>query len=264
MKWLIKFFEYNMAKPELYGWFHILSLVLTVLLIVILLKFRTNEKNIRWILGITSIIVILLEVYKQLYFCIDINQNITFEYRWNLFPWQFCSTPMYIGLLASIVKNRKLHYRLCCYLCTYALMAGICVMIYPSSVFTENVLINIQTMVNHGTMVAIGVYLLLCDYVKCEKKTLLEAFKVFSVCITIAIILNEWAYYCGIVNEYPFNMFYISPYVKGELPVFGDIQAVVSYPVSLIVYIVGFTLGSGILLWIIKRKDECHEYISCR
>lgn len=253
-----------MIQPELYGWFHILCLVLTVILIVALLKLKTNEKNIRWILGITSLIVILLEIYKQLYFCIDVGQSITFTYQWNIFPWQFCSTPMYIGLLAAIVKNKKMHYRLCCYLCTYALMAGICVMLYPSSVFTENVLINIQTMVNHGTMVSLGVYLLLCDYVKCENRTLIEAFKVFAICILIAITLNEIAYYGGIVAEHPFNMFYISRHVKGNLPVFGAIQEVVSYPMSLVIYITGFTLGSGIILWIIKRKEDVYEYFSSR
>lgn len=264
MDWLIKLFEWNMIKPQLYGWFHMICLILTILLIMVLLKLNTNEKNIRMILAITSIIVIILEVYKQLYFCLDIDQSITFNYRWNLFTFQFCSTPMYIGLMAALIKNKSLHYRFCCYICTYALMAGTCVMLYPSSVFTENILINVQTMTNHGTMVAIGVYLLLCNYIKCEKQTLVEAFKVFAVCITIAIILNELAYYSGILMDYPFNMFYISPYVKGELPVFGAIQDVVSYSMSLIIYISCFTLGSGIILWIIKRKDDYYEYFSCR
>ena len=57
MNWLIRLFEFNMVKPELYGWFHILCLVLTVLLVVVLSKLKTNEKNIRWILGITSVFV---------------------------------------------------------------------------------------------------------------------------------------------------------------------------------------------------------------
>lgn len=157
-------------------------------------------------------------------------------------------------------------------------MAGICVMLYPASVFTENVLINIQTMVNHGTMVSVGVYLLLCGYVKCEKKTLMEASKVFGVCIGIAILLNEWANMSGILENHPFNMFYISPYVKGGLPVYGTIQEWVPYPWNLMIYIAGFTLGSGIILWMMKvclsnigriknghknRKDQSYEYISC-
>lgn len=264
MELIIKLFEWNMDKPKLYDDFHLFCLLLTILITVFLLKLKCEEKQVRWILGITSVIVLILEIYKQLYFSIDTDPIFAFNYKWNLFPWQFCSTPMYVGLIAALIKNKKIHDRFCCYLSTYALMAGICVMIYPSSVFTENILINIQTMVNHGTMVSIGLYLLISGYVKCEKRTLIEAFKVFACCITIAIVLNEWAYISGIVYDYPFNMFYISPYVKGGLPVFGVIQTVVSYPMSLIIYIGGFTLGSGIILWIIKRKDEVYEYISCR
>ena len=252
MNLLTRLFELNMVKPELYGWFHILCLVLSILLIISLLKIKTTQKSIRWILGITSVVVILLEIYKQLYCSVDIGESISFHYKWNVFPWQFCSTPMYIGLLASIIKNQNTHYRLCCYLCTYALMAGICVMLYPSSVFSENILINIQTMINHGTMVSIGIYLLLCNYVRCEAKTLAEAFKVFSVCISIAIVLNEFAYDTGIVKDHAFNMFYISPHVEGGLPVYGAIQEIVPYPLNLFIYILGFTLGSGIILWLIR------------
>ena len=264
MNCMITLFEFNMVKPELYSWFHILSLIMTGVFVGVLLQLKMDERKLRWLLGITSVVVMILEIYKQLYFSTDIGQSIRFDYNWNIFPWQFCSTPMYIGLLAAIAKNSKLHYRLCCYLCTYSLMAGICVMLYPATVFTENIFINIQTMVNHGTMVAIGVYLLLCNYVKCEKRTLVEAFKVFVVCITIAIMLNEWAYYSGILEEYEFNMFYISPYVRGSLPFFSVIQEVVPYHTSLGIYILGFTLGSGLILWFMKRKDVSCEYISCR
>lgn len=71
MNWLIKLFEFNMTKPELYGWFHILCLILTGVLVILLLKQKTEEKKIRRVLGITAVIAIILEIYKQLYFCID-------------------------------------------------------------------------------------------------------------------------------------------------------------------------------------------------
>lgn len=254
MSLLIQLFQWNMAEPKMYGLFHLLCLFLTGMFIELFLKREVGEKQVRIILGMSSVLVIGLEIYKQLYYSIDFQNGITFHYRWNIFPWQFCSTPMYIGLLGAMMKNRNMHYRLCCYLSTYALMAGICVMLYPSSVFTENVIINIQTMVNHGTMVVIGMYLLLSGYVRCEKETLVEALKVFIICLMIAIILNECAYGIGIVEQFPFNMFYISPYVEGSLPVFGQIQKVVSYPMSLLIYVVGFSIGSSLILWFVKRR----------
>ena len=93
-------------------------------------------------------------------------------------------------------------------------------------------------------------------------------------------------------------MFYISPYVKGGLPVYGTIQEWVPYPMNLVIYIAGFTLGSGIVLWVMKfwtgknnrcekaeqkkekckkesrnecmkrndrqKKEQAYEYLSCR
>ncbi len=257
-----KLFELNMSEPKLYGLFHIVSLILTVLLIVILLKKR---KGVRKVLFVSSLAVMILEIYKQLYFSYIGHGQ--FVYNWNVFPWQFCSTPMYIGILAAITDNKKFHYRMCCYLSTYALMAGICVMLYPVSVFVDNVLINIQTMVNHGIMIVIGIYLLLGNYIRGEMKTLLEGFKVFVVCVMIAMILNEWANYCGVLRNYSFNMFYISPYLQGELPVYSLIQENIQYPYCLIIYIIGFTIGSGLILMIIgyiKKWRNKYEYFSCR
>ena len=253
MNVLIQLFRWNMLQPKMYGTFHVLCLFITITLTAILLKNQVDEKQVRIILGTSGLLVLVLEIYKQLYFSVDLTQEKIIAYPWNIFPWQFCSTPMYISLLGAIVQNKKIHDRMCCYLSTYALMAGICVMLYPSSVFTENVMINIQTMVNHGTMVIIGMYLLISGYVKCEKRTLVEAFKVFIICFTIAIILNEWAKWIGILEKYPFNMFYISPYVTGGLPIFGEIQKIVSYPASLVIYVGGFTIGSGLILRCIKR-----------
>ena len=96
------------------------------------------------------------------------GSQILFDYQWYAFPFQFCSTPMYIGLLAAVVKRKSLHIRLCSYLATYALFAGICVMAYPVTVFIDTVGINIQTMVCHGSMITTGIVLLRTGYVKVD------------------------------------------------------------------------------------------------
>ncbi len=62
------------------------------------------------------------------------------------FPFQFCSTLMYIGLLAVLIINQRVHKALCAYLCTFAIFAGTAVMIYRDDVYASIVGINIQTM----------------------------------------------------------------------------------------------------------------------
>ena len=115
----------------------------------------------RRFLLVESLLITVLEIYKQINFSFHVDGiQILFDYQWYAFPFQFCSTPMYIGLLAAVVRSKSLHMRLCSYLATYALFAGICVMAYPSTVFIDTVGINIQTMIWHGSMITVGIVLL--------------------------------------------------------------------------------------------------------
>ena len=171
------------------------------------------------------------------------DAGIESEYQWYIFPWQFCSTPMYVGLLAALTKG-KLHKGACAYLASFSLFAGLAVMFYPTTVFVKTLGINIQTMVCHGTMITLGMWLLGTGYVKAELKTVLKAIPLFAVMVGIAVILNEWAYRAGIAPEHFFNMFYVSPYCAPHLPVYSLIQPVVPFPLCLVLYILGFGVAA--------------------
>jgi hypothetical protein len=155
---------------------------------------------------------------------------------------------MYMGLLAGITRKGKVHESLCAYLATYSIFAGICVMLYPVTVFVDTVGINIQTMFCHGSMIVIGVYLLATGYVKLEHKTILRAIPVFAICVTIASVMNEAAYYTGLLENHDFNMFFISRHAAPSLPVYSLVQEVVPFPFCLIIYVGAFTLASYLIL----------------
>jgi hypothetical protein len=199
---------------------------------------------------VTAIIVIFLEIYKQINYSFSYSEGIAFDYQWYAFPFQFCSTPMYIGLLVGLTKGSKLHKSLCAYLVTYALFAGLSVMIYPADVFIDTIGINIQTMICHGSMITIAIYLLATGYVPLKHKTILRAIPVFAVTVTIAVIMNEIAYRSGLLETETFNMFFVSPYCAPSLPVYSLVQAKVAFPISLIIYIAGFTAAGYLLLLI--------------
>ena len=239
-----------MSKPQLYGWFHLLSLALTVLVTVWLCMDHRNKKpqQIRRLVLITAVTVAILEVYKQINFGFSYDNGISFDYAWYAFPFQFCSTPMYIGLIAGLTKKGPVHSSACAYLATYAVFAGVCVMLYPSTVFIDVIGINIQTMVCHGSMIVIGIYLLCSGYVKLEHKTILRAMPVFGVCVLLAALMNETAYRTGLLETDTFDMFFISPYCAPSLPVYSSVQAVVPFPLSLVIYILGFTLAAYLIL----------------
>ena len=250
----LAFLDSSMETPASFGWFHLLWLALTFLVLIPLLRFPKRQENahIRRVVLFTAIAVTVLEVYKQINYSFSYEDGIVFDYQWYAFPWQFCSTPMYIGLLAGIIRKGRIHDSLCAYLATYAIFAGLAVMIYPGNVFVECVGINIQTMICHGSMVVIGVYLYASGHVKLHFKTVLKAMPVFAVCVCIAVGLNEWAHAVGITENHNFNMFYVSPYGECVLPVYSLIHNAVPFPVNLIIYILGFTAAASVILLMAK------------
>lgn len=247
-RFMLKILDTQMDVPRPYGWYHIFCLILTAALTVFAIYRgrHHDEKTVRRVVFWTAVAVALLEVYKQINFTFG-DGSAAANYQWYAFPWQFCSTPMYIGLLTGLFRQGKIHRALCSYLATYCVFAGAAVMFYPVTVFIGTVGINIQTMVCHGSMVVIGGYLLGSGYVKIEPRTLLRAMPVFVICVTVAGILNQVAQNRGITS---FNMFFISPYVECELPVYSLVHDVLPFPLNRMIYVLGFTLAAGAMLMI--------------
>ena len=253
MNFWIKFFEIldsTMETPTLYGWFHLMWVGIVILSSILLcyLYKKGIIKNVRAVLLTVSITVIVLEAYKLLMFGMSYNNEIEYRFPWNAFPWQFCSTPMYITLIAGLTKG-KIHDFCCSFLATFAVFAGAAIMVYPDAVFIPIIGINIQTMICHGSMIVVGVFLYYTNTVKTKFTTLFKGAAVFSICVTIAVILNEIGHVVGLTEKDYFNMFYISRYEDPHLPVYSIIQQnVSSYPICLAIYILGFTLAACLML----------------
>ena len=260
---ILQTMDAEMNTPVPYGPFHITFFIASIAMAFgLIMKYPNPAQNtLRTILLAESLIVIVLEIYKQINYSFSYDgQSIILDYQWYAFPFQFCSTPMYIGFLAAVTKSRRLSSYFCSFLATYGLFAGLCVMFYPVSVFTNTIGINIQTMICHGFMVSIGIYLLASGTVATELSTLKKALPVFCCLVIIAVILNEFVYHSELSQGDVFNMFFISPYAAPELPLYSDIQGIVPFPLSIIIYILGFTAGSAVLLMIAKSLRFLHRY----
>ncbi len=247
---VLSLLDTSMTTPQPYGWFHILFFILSFVAAIPLCRFpqKPSDDHVRRVVWVTAAVVALLEVYKQINYSFSYENGIAYDYQWYAFPFQFCSTPMYIGLLAGIFKKGKVHESLCAYLATYALFAGLSVMVYPTTAFISTIGINIQTMICHGSMITIGIYLFYTGYVPLKHKTILKAMPVFAVTVGVAAIMNEIANQTGLLERETFNMFFISPYCEPSLPVYSLVQAYVPFPFCLILYIVGFTAAAYIVL----------------
>ena len=255
MNWtkVLEILDTAMVTPESYGWFHIFFFVLSIVVgVALCFILKDGKKHAPNVVLVTSVVVLLLEVYKMINFGFTYEGEIDYDFPWGSFPFQFCSTPMYVGLAAGLLRKGRIHESLCAYLATYAVFAGLCVMIYPGDVFVETIGINIQTMICHGTMISVGAALFAGGHVKLEHKTILKALPVFAVCVAIACVMNELARVTGLLERESFNMFYFSPYVAPSLPVYSLVQGVVPFPWSLIIYIAGFTAAAYLMLLIAK------------
>ncbi len=265
---ILEWFNTKMTKPEMYGWFHLVWFALSIAAgIFLCIRFKEGtEKQARGVILTVAILVTVLEIYKQIVYSVEYQNGVfVVDYPWYIFPWQFCSMPMYVGLLAGFTPKGKVHDAACAFLSSYAIFAGLCVMLYPVSVFTSTVGVNIQTMVCHGSMLTVGIYLLYTGYVKSEHKTFLKALPVFGAAIAVAIVMNEIAFRTGLLETDFFNMFYISPHAEPHLPVYSSVQAVVPFPFCLFIYIAAFSLAAYLILLIpiaIKAISKRHARVA--
>ena len=237
---IVIFLQIKMEKPGLFGWYHLLCLgIMFALCVLIAWKAKNlTDKQIDIILGVTASVLILFEIYKQIVFSYN---NGDWNYQWYIFPFQFCSTPMYVMLTASLVKNKTVKHACHAFMSTYGLFAGAAVMFYPGDVFIEFIGINIQTMVHHGVMFVIGVLLYVSGQVKAHPKSALPALPVFFTLLTVAMILNlSYGKLFGDPNQ-TFNMFYISPYHSCTLPLLNLFADKIPYVAFFFIYAGGFT-----------------------
>ena len=235
----------EIETPVSFGLYHLCCLTIVILLTIWLcIRFRdANDKTVRRILCIAWACMLIAEIYKQIVFSMDVTNGIAeWSYSWYSFPYQFCSTPLYVLPLAVFCRGRIQKSALV-YLATFSLFGGLAVMIYPGDVFIRTLGVDIQTMLHHGLQVIIGIFLAVHSRKKLSLRHFLRAVPLFVVAVGIALGLNLGVYHAFAARDGDiptFNMFFISPYFDCTLPIVGSVYGAVPYPVFLLVYILGF------------------------
>lgn len=258
----------TMETPTNYGWFHLLCLALVIgLTITICVLFKNaKSKTFRIIIGVSWAILFLFEIYKQIEFSFDYANGVSsWDYQWYAFPFQFCSTPLYVLPFVAFLPEGKVRDCFMSYVSSFVLFAGICVMLYPNDVFISTIGINIQTMIHHGLQVVLGIYVFVYNRKRMNVKYFLQGIIIFVGLILIALIMNVTLIHAAAGET--FNMFYISPFFPCTLPVLSMIYPIVPYVAFLLIYIFGFALAAFIVFMImygiyklcIKLGNKKHE-----
>lgn len=229
-----------------YGAFHLVFFALSVAGAAVVCIFCRNisEKKLRIILTATGFSLIALEIYKQLVLSYAVDGH--WSYAWYAFPFQFCSTPMYVMPAAGLIKNGKLRDMLMSFLGTFSIVAGLSVMMFVGGVFdTPSLGVSIQSMLCHGSMIVIGALVLACERKKLGIRYWASALPVFLSLMLVAVIADIIMYFAlpaGMI----FDMFYLSPYViSPNIAVVTQLREALSgglYFIYLFTYAAGFSL----------------------
>ena len=263
--WLSNFLNDSSDIPPSYGTYHLICVALVIVTSIILVALFKNasEKTVRILTAITWIIMVVLEIGKQLLFSMQISEAgvLSWDYYWDWLPFQFCSSPLYILPIVAFAKNGKFRDAAIIFLGTFGFFAGTCVYVFPGDVFTWFKFINVQTMIHHGIQIFFGIYLAMRYKEKLNLKNLVRATGIFVILCTIAMAINIVSHNAGIYPDLGgLNMFFISPYRDCTLPVLSLIYPLVPYPAFLCIYIFGFMLCAGLVMLLMKGIAR----ISCR
>lgn len=256
--------QFEMERPKIYGWFHLVWFALSVLLILVLSlrKERNHERSLKAILLVYGIGSLVLEATKQIIWAFDYDpaaQVGTWDYQWYAFPFQLCTTPIIISLVCAFLRKGKLRDCLLAFMAFVTILGSIATAFYPESCFVRTVLVDIHTMYLHFGSLVVSVYLLASGEVKIRFRSLLRGYGVFLVFVLLAEILNVSIYQSGILRGETYNMFYISPYFTSSLPVFDTIQGKVPFALFLLLYLIAIFCGASIVRLIAGLVEKLTE-----
>ena len=269
---LMKATVYPIDKPSAYGLYHILFMVISLAIIIAFcyLMRKNSDKTFRIVLIVMGSFLILTEIYKQLYFIYAYGDP---GYEWDILPFQLCSVPMYISVIAGCLKKGKVRDAILEYLVTIGFLGGIMAYLEPSGILHNDLFRLLHSCIWHAMLIWIALYILFTKNANLKLKDYPKALIVFAGVVVIATILNLVFKDKASVG---FNMCYISPFRNTPLAVFKDFDVFFKgilgeYPgriVSIIIYLIGISLG-GFVIYLVsyyikkiifdKEKNVCRK-----
>jgi hypothetical protein len=254
------------TKQAAFGWFHLLTLAITILVTVIICaKYKNcDDRTFRKVLFVIWLTLIGFEIYKQLVSPYSFTAGMaTWKYNLNDIPYQFCSSIHYVLPVIIFFKAGKVRDAFIGFAVTFMFLAGFVVMLYPDQLKDDRAIgICIQTMWHHGAQVVAGAFIAIRERKKLSHKLLLSGALVYGGFLALALILNV-ALNPSVIGGETINFFYISPYHGCSLPVLKDIRLALSFLgffgwlIFFIIYLVAFCGASyliGYLFMLATKK----------
>ena len=233
---------WEMTPPKAYGAFH-LSFVLigfAVCFAVAYLLRRAGSRVKKTLLLSVGMVLLLGEVYKQLFYTYYIGGG---AYQWWIFPFQLCSVPMYLCLIAPLLPWKRVRHGMYHFMMLYNLLGGAISFAEPSGLIHPYWTLTLHAFIWHMLLVFVGLYLGLSEQIEVRAHTYRNASLVFVSLCVVAFCINLifWEASGGSIN-----MFFVGP-KNSSLAVFSWFAENFGWYVSTALYIPAVCLGTYVI-----------------
>lgn len=242
-----------MTPPPAYGAFHILyTLIGFALCGIAAWKLRNvSEKACKWILFSIGLVLTVSEVWKQLFYFFVMMDN---RYSWHDFPFQLCSIPIYLCVIAPWLKPGKLQRGMYSFMVLYNLLGGAISFAEPSGLLHEHWFLTVHALAWHMLLVFIGLFICFSKRGGNQKNDYVGATWTFIALCAIAFGLNCFVQF-GLGEN--MNMFFVGP-GNSPLAVFSLFSEWFGWYINTPIYIFAVCLGAYLiflLIYYLQNKE---------
>lgn len=251
---LIEATAWPMDTPRAYGPFHLTftAVGLALCILAAYLLRHTGRRGNRAVLLSVGGFLLLTEIYKQLFYYFHVGEG---SYEWWIFPFQLCSVPMYLCLIAPFLKEGKVQSAMYHFMTTFNLLGGLMAFIEPSGIVHEYWTLTLHAFLWHMLLVFLGFYLIASGRGAKTVRDYRSSVVLFLALAGIAFIINLIFW---IPSEGSIKMFYVGP-ATSPLIVFKSISETCGWLVCDLVYLPAVSLGAFLMflpayLWERRRN----------
>lgn len=174
------------------------------------------------------------EIYKQLFLYLIVNEG---SYDWWYFPFQLCSTPMYLCLIFPFLPRGKVRDAVSVYLQSFGFLGGIMALLEPSGLMHPYWTLTLHGLLWHIMLIFIACCCTASGLTSQKSSGILPALPLFFLFCLMAMAVN-------IFTGGRADMFYISPYYPVTQVVFHEISIAAGIGPGIALYLASICAGA--------------------
>lgn len=243
-----------MQQPIPYGSFHLLALAIGMTLAVLaawLLR-RVSVRVRNRIILCVGTILILTELYKQLFSYFIVNNG---SYDWWIFPFQLCSIPMVICIVAPLLKKGSVQNTLYDFLLSFSLMGAVMALIVPPGMMHDYWTLTLHAFIWHFLIIFVALLLGFSRSAALTHGGFLRAAILYLALCAVALTINFTVLQrvdCQI------NMFYLGPQISTGT-IFDFIAVQWGWQVNAMIYMAASVLGAYLFYLPFRMRNKLNR-----